>query len=270
MFEPKLCFSSLGCPEMDHPQIVQLAVDEGIWGVELRGKSENAHISPQTPAVRRKQIARLYADNGVAIAGITSYVQMADIEKAAQNQDQIMRYAELCAQMGASYLRIYLGQMQNQPLEDQVAPLLAQACRSADSFPVKILLEMHDALKTGAQARSLIRAAGDPENLGVIFDTVLPFRQQEDPLPAWQSVADSVGALHIRAVGSDAHGETHQVLPEDSRYPFDALLKTLLQAQFDGPWVILWERIFDPTLCPMPQAIGAYRRAIECCMQRLG
>jgi sugar phosphate isomerase/epimerase len=171
--------------------------------------------------------------------------------------------------VGASYLRIYLGQMQNQPWKIRLRRFWRRRA-GRGSVSGEDLLEMHDALKTGAQARSLIRAAGNPENLGVIFDTVLPFRQQEDPFSAWQAVADSVGALHIRAAGSDARGENHQVLPEDSRYPLDALLKTLLQAQFDGPWVILWERIFDPTLCPMPKAIGAYRRAIARCMQGLG
>jgi len=259
----KYYFSSLGCPEMDHLQMAKLAKACGADGVELRGKSADAHISLDTPIDQQQEILKIYKDHGLGICGITSYVRFSETEKAEENVREAVRYAELCANMQAQYVRVYLGETDPQPDMALVARALKEACSAAKKYPVKILLEMHDALKNGAMAKELIEKAGNPENLGVIFDTVLPFRQNEKPQDAWDGICDRVGALHVRAVGLDENGKSHHVLPEKSMYPLEELLDVIAKSNFDGPWVLLWERIFDPSLAPMEEAIAAYGQAIK-------
>ena len=259
----KYYFSSLGCQEMNHLQMAKLAKACGADGVELRGKSADAHISPDTPTDRQQEILKIYKDHGLGICGITSYVSFSQTDIEEENVREVARYAELCANMQAQYVRVYLGETDPQPDRTLVAQALKKACSAAKKYPVKILLEMHDALKNGAMAKELIEKAGSPENLGVIFDTVLPFRQNEKPQDAWDGICDRVGALHVRAVGLDESGKSRHVLPEESIYPLDALLGVIAKSSFDGPWVLLWERIFDPSLAPMEEAIAAYRQAIE-------
>ena len=261
----KLCFSSLNCPELTHEEMVLLARQYGLYGIELRGRSAGEHISPDTPAARLSELRRLYGENGVAVAGITSYVKLADIANAEDNLETLNRYASLAESMNAEYVRVYYGKGLS-PSEEALSEAIGKACHAFRGTHVKLLMEIHDELKTAKQASALFEAAGRPSGFGFIYNTLYAFRFDKDsPRVSWEDVGKYCGATHInphRFAASGIVGDS-QCLPQDCDYNLRGLLDIIDESAFDGPNVIMWETPFDPNLQKLPEVLPAFMRYLH-------
>ena len=260
-----LCFSSLNCPELSHEEMVRLAVQYGFCGIELRGKSADAHISPDTPVSRQKELKKLYDDSGIAVAGITSYVKLADIPNLSEGLETLKRFSELCDRMGAGYLRVYYGK-DCRPEEGALTDAIGKACEAVKGSGVKLLMEIHDELKTAKDAAALAKAAGAPENFGFIYNTLYPFRFEEGKIrESWETVGKYVGATHINPhffASADAAGNS-QCLPQDCDYNLRGLLDIIDESAFEGPNVIMWETPFNPNLKKLPEVLPAFMQYLK-------
>ena len=257
----KLCFSSLNCPELSHEEMARLAKQYGFCGIELRGKSADAHISPDAPLARQKELKKLYDDNGLAAAGITSYVKLADIGNLDAGIETLKRFAALCETMGAEYLRVYYGK-DCRPSEDALVSAIGRACEVMEGSGTKLLMEIHDELKTAKQAAALYKAAGSPENFGFIYNTLYAFRFDEDPRASWETAGPFCGATHInphRFAAAGIPGDS-QCIPQDCDYNLKGLLDIIDESSFSGPSVLMWETPFDPDLKKLPEVLPAFMK----------
>ncbi|MBP5225707.1 MAG: TIM barrel protein [Lachnospiraceae bacterium] len=260
----KLCFSSLNCPELTHEEMVRLAKAYGLYGIELRGKTAAEHISPDTPESRLSELRKLYKENGVAVAGVTSYVKLADVENTAENVETLKRYASLAESMDAEYVRVYYGKG-CAPSEDALCDAIGKACETVRGTNVRLLMEIHDELKTAAQAAALFGAAGSPQGFGYIYNTLYAFRFDEGPRASWETAGPYTGATHInphRFAAANREGDS-QCLPQDCDYNLRGLLDIIDESAFCGPNVIMWETPFDPDLKKLPEVLPAFMRYLH-------
>ncbi len=251
----------MGCPEMTLKEIAELAVRRGVWGVELRGKSADEHISPMTSKEDQVATRLLYRNLGLHIAGIASYVKFADDDMQEENTDELERFADLGAYLGAEYIRVFYGEGFD-TTEARIAEGIAVAAEAIRPYNIKLLLEMSDELKTSEQALRLLSLAGNPENVGVIFDTYTPFKELEDPVASFRALEKKIGAIHLNAYRTDEKGHHHQCLPSESGLPMEPLFEEIAKSRIDVPAIIMWERLFDESLCEMDEAIENYRRCL--------
>jgi sugar phosphate isomerase/epimerase len=266
----KLCFSTLGCPGMGVEQVVALAVSQGMYGVEMRGKGPEDMLSPETPVSRRREIKQLFADSGLEMVGITGFVKFCETEprRVQENLDTLERYAGLCAEMGAGYLRAYLGVPEDgseiAARYPAVAEALDAAARRLQPYPVQLLLEMHDSLGTARQAAELFGyMCTEAPNLGIIWDTGNPVVHGEAPQETWDRMHARIGAVHLRDFVTTPEGKHKQVYPGEGELPMGEMVRVLAKGGYDGPAVIKWERVFDRELAPMEEALPVFARYIR-------
>ncbi|MBC3991943.1 sugar phosphate isomerase/epimerase, partial [Streptomyces sp. AC563] len=73
----KLAFSTLGVPGLPIPDVVELAVDHGYQGVELRAHPEEpVHVG--IGAAERADVAARFRAAGLTVLAVAGYVRVAE------------------------------------------------------------------------------------------------------------------------------------------------------------------------------------------------
>src|SRR4051812_19270589 len=125
---PRLSFSTLACPEWDADTVVERCAEYGYDGIEWRGGSEG-HVSVEWPAGRRRELRARMESAGVAALAITSYATFASSTSSvrAANADDLAAHVHLAADLGASFVRTFLGFREDAIPDEELADRIAQA-----------------------------------------------------------------------------------------------------------------------------------------------
>src|SRR5512147_2163242 len=105
-----ITFSTLACPHWQIGTIIERANGYGYDGIEWRGGREG-HVQPDMPAAKKSLIRKRCSEAGLlslAVTAYTTFVSSSAQEREA-NVDELRRYADLAAELGASYVRTFLG-----------------------------------------------------------------------------------------------------------------------------------------------------------------
>ncbi len=262
----KICFTTLGCPDWTIEQVCQKAEQWKAYGVELRAKTPDLHVSTDTPEPRVRQIRRMFEDSGVIIAGITGYTRFIDSSAAVrrENEEQLIRNLELAAELGAGYVRTFIGHPDigdHDEVYRYIGDSLRDACERASGIPAKALIETHDFASTGRSTRRILDCAGPLKNLGVIWDISHPPKGGESPDDTWTAIGSAVHSVHIKDEYKERlpNGEIHQCFPGEGVLPLKRCLEVLRRGSYDSYYVIEWERAFNMNLAPLEDAFRAFR-----------
>ena len=107
-----ITFSTLACPHWEIETVITKASEFGYDGIEWRG-GPHGHLRPEVPATTKTRVREQCADAGlmsIAVTAYTSFVSESATELQA-NVDELRRYADLAAEVGASYVRAFLGEL---------------------------------------------------------------------------------------------------------------------------------------------------------------
>jgi sugar phosphate isomerase/epimerase len=107
-----ITFSTLACPHWGIETVIAKASEFGYDGIEWRGGPQG-HLQPDLPATRKSQLRGQCSDAGLmslAITAYTSFISDSAKERDA-NVDELRRYADLAAEVGASYVRAFIGEL---------------------------------------------------------------------------------------------------------------------------------------------------------------
>lgn len=259
----KICFTSLGCPDWTVEEVARRAAQMGAYGVELRAKAPDLHVSADTPASRVREIRRLFADAGVRIVGITGYTTFAGADPATRhaNEAQLVRNLALCAELGADYVRTFIGESEDAEGEvcRRAGESLRRAVETAAGIPAAALIETHDFAATGRVARRILDcAACPPERLGAIWDISHPPKGGEAPEETFRHLGPFVQAVHVKDECEQRleNGEIQQCFPGLGIMPLRRCLEVLRAGGYGGYYVVEWERAFNMNLAPLPEAFA--------------
>ena len=254
--EMKLSFSTLGCPDWNLARIAERAKHYGYDGVELRIGGDK-HIDPAMTADERAGVRRLFADAGSAIASVSGYTRFAGQDEAALDgqRDSLIRNIELARDLGAPYVRTFLGEDGGGRLSPYGASMLREACAWGKEQGVMVLLETHDALGTGKQARALLDTVGSA-GLGILWDIHRTVMAGETPGETYAALGAAIRHAHLK----DADREHKTCLPGDGTLPMAEVARVLDGHGYGGYLSFEWEKMWEPEL-PEPEV--ALPRYIE-------
>ena len=171
----RLAFLSSTCPEWTFEQMVDAAVTYGYEGVDLRVEWGHNHGLELESTQDERRDARNYATaQNVQVSCIAIGARLARATGAERDDavDQVRRYAELAADLGAPLLRVFGGNLPEghtmADLRPMTAEALGRAAEVAAPFGVTPCLEVHDQHNNPEDVAWILEQAGNG-NSGTVW-----------------------------------------------------------------------------------------------------
>lgn len=259
----KLSFSTLGCPNWDIKKIIESARRYGYNGVELRGAGRQ-HISLEASPLERREIKRLFEDNGIEICCISAYTRFASPikEEREMNIENLIRYCELAKEMNAPIVRSFIGSVPTEINESEymnyIPDALYRVGEKIESLGVDVVIETHDYFSTGKAVSDIIKRTNS-KNIKALWDVWYPYRSGESPKETLEYLKDYLRHMHIkdaRRIGDD----WQLVLPGEGDIPLREIVGLLKKIDYQGYLSFEWEKMWHPEI-PEPEI--AFPRYIE-------
>ena len=263
-----LAFSTLACPGWSREMVLEKAVEFGYEGIEWRG-GPDGHIQAGTSAREIATLRKTATDRGVAALAITTYtsfVSPLEAERQA-NIEEVRRYSDLAAELGAPFVRAFLGELPpgtslDRSIYNNIFECLSVACAYAATVGVKIAIEPHDDfVRSSAVAPILDQDALGPA-LCAIWDLGNAFAAGEQPEQSFAVLKDRLAYVQVKDGKRRDSGWTLCALGEGD-VPLTRAFELLSKAGHDGAISLEWEYAWHPELDPPEVALPAALRAIR-------
>jgi sugar phosphate isomerase/epimerase len=266
-------FSTLACPEWSADEVIRRAAAMGYAGIEWRG-GPDGHVRMDWPGPRRGAIRRAMAYEGVEALAVTSYTDFigGDAGVRSQSVDHLRRHLELAADLGARYVRAFVGIADDgSPMDtliDRAVDGLREVVTTAKDLGVGIAIEPHvDFATTSSIAPILDRLDGSV--VGVVWDIVNAWGAGEAPDVGIATIGDRILYVQVKdACWVGDAGDVWQLTPiGDGDVPLSSALTSLAARGPLPPLSVEWERAWHPELDPpdiaLPRALAALRRLVD-------
>ncbi|MCP2338108.1 sugar phosphate isomerase/epimerase family protein [Actinomadura rupiterrae] len=282
----KTAVSTLGMPGCGLADAIELATAFKLDGLELRLHPDTG-IHAGLPGEERRAVRAAIEDAGLEIPVLAGYVRI-----AAEGPDEpavaaLRADLQLASDLGAEAVRVFPG---GNDLDAATRRLLAVA-----DLGVRVLVEIHDDLPTGASVATLLNRAsaaapaaprrrppsrppsspspgpdtppirsGEQLQVGAIWDVLHPWRSGEHPDATVSALGQWLDYVQIK----DAASDLTPVPLGTGGVPLDEVREALAAVGYEG-WISLeWERTWYPHSVPVEEAlpgalawIDTYRKA---------
>jgi sugar phosphate isomerase/epimerase len=271
---PKLCFSTLGCPDWDLPTIIRFATQNGYEAIELRGIGTEMFL-PQSPYFSKEQMAATKAalrDGKIKVIGLGSSAQLhhTDAATAEKHLDEAKKYIDLAAQLECPYVRVFPEKLaagaERQKSVDLIAERLMMLGNSAKGSKVTVLIESHGELVNIADLKYVLERAGN--NTGMIWDVVNMWSvTKEAPADVWSILNTYIKHVHLKDVVWDADAMRY-VLFGKGVAPVKDAVGLLAKAGYKGYYSFEWEKRWHPEIEAPEIALAQYPAVVKSYFRR--
>ncbi|MFD8557505.1 sugar phosphate isomerase/epimerase family protein [Streptosporangium canum] len=247
----KFAFSTLGMPGAGLAEAVATATRHGCAGLELRLHPDTGVHAGLTAAGRAAVRSTVAGTGGLAIAALAGYTGISAPGPDGPVVRALLDDLSLAADLGAPAVRVF---PKGEDVEAGVRRLRAVAGFCVESG-VRVLVETHDALPTGAAVGRLLDALAMPAVAGALWDVLHPWRHGEAPAETLKALGDHLAYVQIKDAVSTA--DTTPVPLWTGGVPLDECGELL---RGFGGWVSLeWERIWYPDVPPLEEILPGAR-----------
>jgi sugar phosphate isomerase/epimerase len=261
-------FSTLACPSWSIETIITKAVDFGYEGIEWRGGTEG-HVHPTMPSSEKTDLRKMSGDASLIALAVTAYTSFVSNlkEERQSNIDELCHYADLAAELGASYVRAFLGELPggmnpDTSIYETISDCLNIASEYAASVGVKIAVEPHDSFVRSSTVSPLLDQNGSHPNLRVIWDIGNTFAVGEDPVEGFELLKDRLAYVQVKDGKRD--GSEWQLCPlGQGDVPLARTFELLLGDGYEGAFSVEWEYAWHPELDPPETALRAALRTVR-------
>jgi len=263
----KLGFSTIGCPDYDIDQIVELATQNGFEGVELRfarGTTDLGSLEEFAPGNLARTRQR-FDDAGIEVIAIDTSVRMNSLDQEVRRQQRELAKLNLAiAQgLGAAYLRVFGGALPDGQTESDtrraIAEGLSEVAELTAAGGVTSLLETHDSYSTSDTILDLY-ATGASDALGILWDTLHTYRHGEDATYTWDKLGPRIKHVHVKDSNSASADEFDFALTGEGNVPIPHILDTLRNADYSGFVDFEWEKGWHREIAEPEVAIPHFAR----------
>ncbi|MFI6787010.1 sugar phosphate isomerase/epimerase family protein [Nonomuraea sp. NPDC050383] len=244
----KLAVSTLGMPGEGLDRAIEVATAHRCDGLELRLHPDTGVHRGLTPEERRSARERVEAA-GLEISALAGYVRVCEPGPDEPLVEALRADLELAADLGAPGVRVF-------PRGDDPAVgarRLRAVSDAAARLGVRVLVETHDLMPTGAAVAGLLEAADRPGTTGAVWDLLHPWRHGETPAETLAALGPWLEYVQVKdAVSAE---DTTPVPMWTGSVPLDEGGELLRAAGYDG-WVSLeWERTWYPQVAPVEEIL---------------
>ncbi len=207
----KISFMTWSCPEWTVPQILQAAKKYGYHGVEPRAQANHKHgVETDATPAQRADIRRQFADAGIEISCIATSIRYSSSDPAerAEQVELTKRFADLAADLGCPYLRVFGGPIPEGVAKEDCKRYVADALRQTGEYArdrgVVVCIETHDSFSLAKDNADTVRMADHP-NVQTLWDIAHPITHGETMDEAFGYIKDTVRHCHIHDLAKDTH-----------------------------------------------------------------
>jgi sugar phosphate isomerase/epimerase len=257
----KLSFTTMGTPELDHRGAIELALELGLGGVDLRCADHLGEIRPGSDDAHLRAVHHDFERAGLSIPGVLCYHAIGSEDDGWIDAygEHVADHLRLAAAIGAQAIRVWGVRPGEGRSSKELVPGTAQAIGDAlarDDSGVGIVMQNHLGFGTARDAVAIADHLDDPR-FGLVYspDHTLLYEPAID-----ETLAEQVrGLTHEVYVadlvrGNDGH---RWVFPGEGEVPLRETVAELDAAGFSGFFSFKWEKIWNPDL---PDARAALPR----------
>ncbi|MHB0876120.1 MAG: sugar phosphate isomerase/epimerase family protein [Anaerolineae bacterium] len=213
----------------------------GYQGLEARVEwSHNSGIEATLSPAERASVRRQVEDAGLKLCAVATSVRVAeeDASKRARQMDDLRRYVDLAADLGAGVVRTFGGQRPRDRelkyIVDYVVDSYLTVLDQAAQCGVTVLLETHDDWSHSSDVRAVVQQANHP-NLRALWDIMHPQRMMETPAETFANIGSLTRHVHGHDGIYPPDGKSVQIVNMDEGvFDHATPLKLLSEAGFDG------------------------------------
>lgn len=272
----KLGFSTLGCPEWSLEQVIHIARETGVDGIELRMIKGELYL-PKLPEFSEDNIERTkrqIADARLCISCVSSSARMGVVEdmEAARQMQEAQEFIKLAHALGAKVVRVFGG---NPPkgvsMEDHIARVadrLTQLGEFASKYGVVVAIETHDAFTRCAEIAKVLSRVNS-EHVGVLWDFHHSYRNGEAMQQSVELVGKRIVATHVKD-SRIVDGRVRYVKVGEGDVPIRDALRALASIGYDGFLTLEWEKAWHKELEPLEEVLPHYVRTMRQMIGELG
>jgi len=254
-----ITFSTLACPNWQIETVIAKASEFGYDGIEWRGGPQG-HVQPDMAAAKKALLRQRCSDTGLMSLAVTAYTSFVSnsVEERQANVDELRRYSDLAAELGANYVRAFLGEVPkgtnlDSSLYEKISDCLNTAVEYAESVGVKIAIEPHDDFVRSSTIVPIFSRVQHPA-LSVIWDIANTFAAGEDPVEGFALLKDRLAYVQVKDGKRDGH-QWQLCSLSHGNVPLDRAFELLLAHNYQGALSVEWEYAWHPELDPPEMAL---------------
>ena len=253
-------FSTLACPDWSREKVIAKAAEFGYQGIEWRGGPQG-HVQPSMTAQEKRALRKMSEDMGLLALAVTTYTSFVSPlqEERQSNIDELNRYADLAAELGATYVRAFLGELTEKinldaDLSRNISACLNEASVYSTSLGVRIAVEPHDDFARSSVVLPILTQA-HPDVL-VIWDIGNAFAAGEDPSEGYELLKDRIAYVQVKdGIRSGAQWQLCNL--GQGNVPLSKAFELLVMQNYRGAFSVEWEYAWHPELSPPEKALPA-------------
>jgi len=263
-----ITFSTLACPNWTIPDIISNAAKFGYDGIEWRGGPQG-HVQPKMSAIKKSLLRQQCSNAGLVSLAVTAYTSFVSnsAEERQSNVEELKRYADLAAELSATYVRTFLGELPEGAKIDSaiyanILDCLEAASEYADSIGVKIAVEPHDDFVRSSTVMPLFDQNKHHPALRVIWDIGNAFSAGENPIEGFNLLKDHLAYVQVKdGKGRDPNWQLCPLGTGD--VPLNQTFELLQANNYQGALSVEWEYAWHPELDPPEIALPAALRTVR-------
>lgn len=200
----------------------------------------------------------------LAVTTYTSFVSML-VEERQFNIDELKRYADLAAELGAMYVRAFLGELTEKinldaVLYGNISACLNQASEYATTLGVRIAVEPHDDFALSSVVLPILTRSH--HDVLVIWDIGNAFAAGEDPDEGFELLKDRIAYVQVKdGIRSGIHWQLCTM--GQGNVPLTKAFELLFMQNYKGAFSIEWEYAWHPELTPPESALPAALQVVK-------
>ena len=265
----KLSFSTLGCPNYNVEQIIDIAAENDYQGIEIRAVSGTADLwnLDEFSGAGLSETAKKIKAAGLEVVCVGTSVRFNRACKADQekNLEIAKKSMEITKALDCAYIRTFGGPMiAAQGYTESMKWIwegYQKLCELSDGMQILPLLETHDDFSTSARIKDLL--SGVPSGkIGLIWDILHPLRFGEAIDDTYAALKDMIKHVHIKdSLNFSPAGFDISLLGE-GKVPIADCIALLKSGGYHGYLSFEWEKLWHPEIAEPDVAIPHYARNI--------
>lgn len=269
-YQPKLSFSTLGCPGWDLSQMVRFANQHSYTALEFRGIQQEMDLPKSVyfnSSAALSDSKRLMAENKVAVVGLGSSctLHFKDPAKRLEQLDEGRRFVDLAAALNCPYVRVFPNNYPKEQSREETHQLIVSGLNELAAYAknknVTVLLETHGDLVQSVDLQSIMQAVAEP-NIGLIWDVCNMWTvTNEAPETAYRRLKKYIRHVHVKDA-KRVDGKLTYTFLGKGEVPIFPALDLLAKDQFSGYLSFEWEKRWHPELPEPELALADYPIAI--------
>src|SRR5215208_27875 len=238
-------FSTLACPHWSIETVIEKATEYGYDGIEWRGGPQG-HVQPTMPTAQKAVLQKMLANTGLSAIAVTAYTSFVSnlTEERQSNVDELRRYVDLAAELDATYVRTFLGELPegttiDSSMYEKITDCLTMAADYAESVGVQIAVEPHDDFVRASTILPILTQVQHPA-LRVIWDVGNAFATGDDLKEGFELLKNRIAYVQVK--DGMKHGADWQLCPlGQGHVPLAKAFIWLLADGYEGTLSVEWD-----------------------------